>query len=78
MSTEGQVGSGGVTRSMFKWIGSKIIECIQRKGIRGDEWPPKGLILKEEWVVKFNDTFQSELPWQPLGFMENTNGELAH
>lgn len=78
MSAEGQVGSGGVTRSIFKWIGSKIIECIQRKGIRGDEWPPKGLIPKEEWVVKFNDTFQTELPWQPLGFMENTKGEIAH
>lgn len=37
MSAKGQVGSGGVTQSMFKWIGSEIIECIQRKGIRGDE-----------------------------------------
>lgn len=70
MSAEGQVGSGGVTQSMFKWIGSEIIKCIQRKGIRGEEWKPKGLIPKEEWAITFNKTFQSELQWQFLVFLE--------
>lgn len=68
MSAEGQVGSGGVTQSMFKWIGSEIIKCIQRKRIRGMNDSPRDWYLKRSGPLRSIILFNQSSSGTPLFF----------